>query len=386
MRTFDAIVIGLGGMGSAALYHLARRGLSVLGIEQFAVGHGLGSSHGDTRIIRKAYFEHPDYVPLLHRTFDMWRELEALSGKRLFVPSGLLLVGPEEGVVIPGVERAARTHGLGVSRSAHSEWSRRFPGFRFPDNHVSLWEPDAGFLFVEQAVRAHAELARNRGAELLEGEPVRRWAVQDGGVVVETSQGRFVGERLALCAGAWAAGLLTDLGLPLTVRRKIVLWFEPADGTYALSAGCPVFGVETPEGFFYGFPALNADGVKIGDHTAGDLVGRADDLDRRVSPSDETRIRRFATDCLPALSPVVRRRGVCMYTMTPDEHFVIDRHPRWMNVAFAAGFSGHGFKFAPVVGAALADLLIDGTTALPIGFLGAARAALRGGPPAPPAP
>lgn len=386
MRTFDAIVIGLGGMGSAALYHLARRGLSVLGIEQFAVGHDLGSSHGDTRIIRKAYFEHPDYVPLLHRAYAMWREVEVLAGKRLFVPSGLLLVGPEDGVVIPGVELAARTHALAVSRVAHGDRSRQFPGFRFPDNHVALWEPDAGFLFVEQAVQVHAELARGCGAELLEDEPVRRWTVADGGVVVETAQGRFAGRRLAVCAGAWAGRLLTDLGLPLTVRRKIVLWFEPADGAYTLAAGCPVFGLETAEGFFYGFPALNADGVKIGDHTGGDLVGRADDLDRRVSPADEIRIRRFAADCLPALSPVVRRRSVCMYTMTPDEHFVIDRHPQCMNVAFAAGFSGHGFKFAPVVGAALADLLVDGTTALPIGFLGLARAALRGVPPAPSAP
>ncbi len=376
MRTYDTIVIGLGGMGSAALYHLARRGQRILGVEQFGIAHDRGSSHGETRLIRRAYFEHPDYVPLVDRAYQLWAELEAATSRTLLHSCGLMFAGRLDGAVVPGVQRAAEEHNLAIETVPRRDWPERFPGFAPDDDMQVLFEPDAGFLEVENCVAAHIEQARGLGAEVITAERVKSWSAETGSATVETDADRYTAGNLVLCGGPWTSQLLSELGLPLVVHRKTVFWFAPADSVYRFDQGCCVFGLETVDGFFYGFPAINATGVKVGEHSGRQIVPDPDDLDREVHPADERPVRQFLQKYLPKLGAEVRKTSVCMYTMTPDEHFIIDRHPDYPHVAYACGFSGHGFKFAPVVGSVLADLIIDGRTPEPVAFLSASRPGL----------
>ncbi len=375
MSSPDCIVLGVGGMGSAALYHLAGRGLSVLGIEQFDLAHDRGSSHGHTRLIRKSYFEHPDYVPLVHRAYDFWKELEDESGDKLFHRTGLLLAGPPRGAVVAGVRRAAREHNLDIEEMAPSEVDHRFAGFSIKNDMAVLYEADAGYLAVEQCVRSHARLASAKGARVLTGEAVQSWSADQHGVIVTTEKQTYRAGRLVICAGAWSGRLLADLNIPLEIRRKVVMWFD-ADDVYRRERGCPVFGISAGGEFFYGFPIVDEQGLKVAVHTGGEVVPDPSKLDREFRESDGQGIGPFLAEFLPRVRSTPLHTSVCMYTMTPDEHFIIDQHPEHAHVCYAAGFSGHGFKFAPVVGAALADLVIDGFSDLPIGFLSAARPAL----------
>ena len=377
MKRYDAIVIGLGAMGGAAVYHLARRGVRVLGLEQFDIAHDRGSSHGRTRIIRKAYFEHPDYLPLLHRIYDMWSELEAVSGTTLFHRVGLLVAGPPDGPVISGVKRASTEHRLPIEQLSMSEMQQRFPGFKGDEEMEALFEPDAGYLEPENCVRMLVEQALAHGAEAKCGQVVTDWNVWHGEVTVTTQDARYQADSLVICGGAWSSGLLTDLAIPLELRRKPVFWYAVNDPRYRGDEGCPVFGFDTPGGFFYGFPVLDEHGMKVVNHSGGEVVDDPNEVDRNMRPDDEAEVTTFLQRHLPHTAPKLHGHSVCMYTMTPDEHFVVDRHPQHPNVAFAAGFSGHGFKFAPVIGSALADLVINGTTDEPIGFLSARRSALR---------
>ena len=379
------MVIGLGAMGTATCYHLARRGERVLGVEQFGLGHDQGSSGGSTRIIRRAYFEHPDYVPLLNKIYELWSAVEQDTGRTLVHRVGLLLAGDPKCTILSGVRRAADEHNLQVDDILPNELPRRFPQFSFQPQWEGLFEPDAGYLLVDDCIRAHAELAVSHGAELRFNERVTNWTATASGVRVDLEDGSHEAARLAICCGAWSAGLLHDIGAPLEIRRKVVLWFDPGGAGFDAKHGCPIFGFDTADGFFYGFPAIDGDGVKIGNHTGGETIDNISKLDRQLRPADETPIRRFAAKHLPGLGDQINRHSVCMYSMTPDEHFVIDHHPLFQSresgqrVAFAAGFSGHGFKFAPLVGSILADLLLDGTTAEPIEFLRLNRPALLAG-------
>jgi len=376
-RSFDTIAIGLGGMGSAALYHLARRGLQVLGVEQFGIAHDRGSSHGETRLIRRAYFEHPDYVPLVDRAYQLWEALESTASRRLLHRCGLMLAGRADGAVIPGVRRAAEQHGLHIEMVSRRDWPARFPGFALDDDMQGLFEPDAGFLEVENCVAAHIEQARVLGADVLTGQRVRGWSADERGVTVTTDDARYTAGSLVLCGGAWTGQLLAELRLPLVVQRKTVFWFGPTDELCRFDGGCPVFGLDTADGFFYGFPAMDERGVKVGEHSGGQVAPDADRLDRVIHPDDERPVRRFLHRYLPGVGDEVRNASVCMYTMTPDEHFIIDRHSRYPHVTYACGFSGHGFKFAPVIGSVLADLVMDGRTAEPVEFLCASRLGLQ---------
>jgi len=377
MPTYDTVVIGLGGMGSAALYHLARRGQRVLGIEQFGIAHDQGSSHGATRLIRRAYFEHPDYVPLVDRAYQLWAALESAASRTLLHRCGLMLAGRADGAVIPGVHRAAIKHNLAIESVARGDWPARFPGFAPDDDMQVIFEPDAGFLEVENCVAAHVEQARTLGAEILTGLCVTNWSADAHGVTVTTDSDRYTARNLVLCGGAWTSRLLSELGLPLVVHRKTVFWFGPADEEYRYDRGCPVFGLETADGFFYGFPAIDECGVKVGEHSGRPVAPDPDRLDREIHPEDEQPVRRFLRRYLPMLGSDVQKTSVCMYTMTPDEHFIIDRHPAYPHVAYACGFSGHGFKFSPVVGSILSDLMIDGRTPEPVEFLRASRLSLQ---------
>lgn len=374
MAHWDAIVVGVGGVGSAALYHLAERGHRVLGIDRFAPPHDRGSSHGQTRIIRQAYFEHPDYVPLAVASYELWEVLQAMVRSTLFHQTGLVEVGPADGVVVPGVLRAARQHSLAVSEMSAGEVSRRWPGLTVPEGLCAVFEPNAGYLLVEACVEAHLQAARACGAKLQTDSPLVRWTSDAGTAVVETAGGRHTTDRLIITAGAWAGSLLSDLGVHLEVRRKVLLWYAVRDPEiYSAARGFPAHLFELPYGVPYGFPQLDGRGVKLSDHSGGDPVEDPLEVKRELQPADRAPIERFITEHMPFVTPELTDWTVCLYTMSPDEHFILDRHPRHANVWFCAGLSGHGFKFTPVLGRALADLATDGGTELPVGFLGLRR-------------
>ncbi|MEX2316521.1 MAG: N-methyl-L-tryptophan oxidase [Pirellulales bacterium] len=412
MNHYDAIVLGVGGVGSAALYELARRGVRAIGIDRFSPPHDRGSSHGQTRIIRQAYFEHPDYVPLVIECYRLWHELERHVGRHLFFETGLVEVGPADGVVVPGVLRAAHEHRLAVEPLSGAEIENRWPGLRVDGDLIGVYEPQAGYLLVEECVRAHLDAAQDAGAELLADTQVFGWSAAGEEVRVNTAHGEIVAPRLIVTAGAWAAKMLADLSLGLTVRRKSLFWFETATGDYDTVARFPVFLFELPDSrshaprgnadlrrsaslpevqtgrgsgeavrshaergnkVFYGYPKLDARGVKVGEHSGGRVVDDPLTVDRSIDPREQAAIEQFLAGHLPDVSNRVAGHAVCLYTMSPDEHFIVDRHPAHANVVFAAGLSGHGFKFAPVLGRVLADLALTGSTPLPIGFLSLAR-------------
>ncbi|MCB1485902.1 MAG: N-methyl-L-tryptophan oxidase [Bauldia sp.] len=387
MDHYDVIVIGTGGIGSAATWHLARRGARVLGLDRFPGGHAEGSSHGETRIIRKAYFEHPDYVPLLERAYALWAEIEAASGETLFRRVGLLEGGPAEGVLVRGIREAAARHALPLEDIVPGD-PESGPPMRLPGGAVGVLEKDAGFLFVERSVLAHLRMAAAAGADIVSGDAVLGWQAEEGGVTVRTAAKSYRADRLAITAGAWASGLLSGLAIPLTVRRKHLHWFACDDPRYSAERDCPCFFFETPVGLFYGFPQVGSGGVKVAEHTRGTDVASPLGDDKAIEPDDLARVTAFIRDCLPGVSTTPVRHAVCYYTLSPDEHFIVDRHPAHANVAFVAGLSGHGYKFAPVLGEILAELALDGTTRQPVGFLGLDREGLRGegyaGPVGPP--
>jgi len=366
-RGFDVVVAGTGGMGVAAAQAIAARGHRVLGLDRFLAGHARGSSHGQTRLIRRAYFEHPDYVPLLQRSYELWRELEAATGRRLLVTSGLLTAGPATGDVVSGTLHSARVHGLVVEPLTPREAMSRWPAFRLPEPWTAVHEPEAGYLFVEECVAAHAALARDARVELLTGVTVLGWRVDGGRVAVETDRGTCHADRLVLCPGAWAGDLLQLPDVPLTVLRKSLFWHA---ATAAAAAGTmPCFAFETPQGFCYGFPGLDPRGVKIAAHSGGRVVHDPLEVDRGIDAGEQGCIADWITSHLPAVTRERTDHAVCLYTMSPDGHFLLGPHPDHPQVVLAAGFSGHGYKFASVVGEVLADLAVDGRTRHPIGFL-----------------
>jgi sarcosine oxidase len=372
-NTYDVIVIGLGGMGSAAAFELVRRGRRVLGLEQFALGHDRGSSHGHTRIIRQAYYEHPDYVPLVRRAFARWYDLEQRLGRHLLTECPCLSIGAPDSELIQGVRLSAQQHHLPVEDVSAAELRTRFPPFRFDERYVAVLERSAGFLYVDDCVRAHLDAARGAGATLHDNEPVRAWRATAAGVEVETELARYRAAKLVLTAGPWAPRLLADRGARLRVMRQVVLWFGPRDPARFRRDVFPVYIADTPDGYFYGLPMLDANGVKIAQHYGAPELAGPDEIDRTATAADENAVRRFLREHLPDADGPCHRRSVCTYTLTPDRHFILDVHPDHANVVVAAGFSGHGFKFAPVVGEIMADLAETGRTPYPIGMFRLSR-------------
>ncbi len=373
MDRYDVIVLGLGGVGSAALLEAARRGARTLGIEQFGPAHDRGSSHGESRLIRQAYFEHPDYVPLLRRAYEHWEARNRDAERPVFEQSGLVVFGREDGEVLRGIASASREYDVPVERIAGDARAERFPELRPRPDDVGLWEPGAGFLHVERAVESFLDAARAADAVTAFGTRVVSWDATAAGFEVRTDHGTFAAGRLVISAGAWSADVLRAPAVPLRVHRVPMFWFELAreeDAGHAAHAAA--FAFDLPEGFFYGFPAMHRDGrrlVKVAPHTPGDVVDDPSRVDRSRHADELAAIRRVVAEHLPALAPDPVDHRVCLYTMSPDGHFFVDRHPRHDGVVFAAGLSGHGYKFAPVLGEILVDLALDGRTALPAGFL-----------------
>lgn len=374
---YDAIVLGVGGFGSSACYHLATRGIRVLGLDQYSLVHDRGSSHGETRIIRLAYFEHPDYVPLLRRAYQLWDELERSTEQTLFRKTRLMLAGPPDGEAISGALRAAEQHQLSVETMTADAAQQRFPDFRLPPDHHVVLEPDAGLLYAERCVQTHIDEARRAGATIQGEVPVLGWRREGANLLVETPHGCFGAARLIITAGAWTNRLLAEAGLPLTVVRKFVGWYQTEAGAYSVDRGYPTFYIEYGDGAYYGFPSLDGRSIKFAEHTGRDVVTDPATVDRSAQTADRERLEPFRQAVLPKTRAILDRHSVCLYTLTPDHHFVIDHHPQDDGVIVAAGFSGHGFKFTSVVGEILADLAWNGRTDAPIEFLRWNRPALQ---------
>lgn len=375
----DVILIGLGAMGSAAAYHLASRGQRVLGFDAHPPGHALGSSHGRSRIIRTAYTR-PEYVPLVQRAFGLWRQLEAAADRELLRMTGMLLVGQAGTPMIDGPIASAQRHGLGYELLSPTEVAERFPGFRLTGDLVAVYETEAGLLRPEACIEAHLELAARQGARLRHAEPILSWAPDGSGVRVVTATGTYTAAGLVITPGPWASALLADLELPLTVLRVVNLHVEPLQPELFRPDCCPVFGWEVPEGHYYGFPALPGEGLKIGLDPAPTAICTPATIDRVVSPAEIERFQQMLRRYMPAAAGRLLWSLTCLYTMTPDHHFIVDHHPSHPQIAIGCGFSGHGFKFAGVIGQALADLILTGTTTHPIDFLSIRRTALQGTP------
>jgi sarcosine oxidase len=361
MSGYDAVVIGLGAMGSAALCQLARRGLRVLGLERHQPGHPFGSSHGLTRIIRLGYFEHPSYVPLLRRAYELWRELEAETGRPLLHVTGILELGAPESSVVAGTLHAARLHGLPHEVLDAGAVMRRFPAFRVPDEFVGVLQADGGYLDAEPAILAHIGLAQAAGAEVRNQITVQRIETGPSTARIVTGSGTIETPTAIVTAGAWTKTLLPQLPAPLRVTRQVVTWFEPREPDLFAPERFPVFLLESAHGIHYGFP-LQPDGVKIAKHFHADETVDPERYDRAISAADEALIRPALAEHLPAAAGRLRAGMTCLYTMTPDGDFVIDRLPGSPHVIVASPCSGHGFKFAGVIGEALAELAADGAT------------------------
>ena len=359
-ETFDVIVVGLGAMGSAACYHLAKRGQKVLGLDRFSPPHAFGSSHGQTRIIREAYFEHPLYVPLVQRAYELWADLENVSGRRLFVQTGGLMIGPPDGPVFGGAKQSAEQHRLPHEILTAAEVRGRFPMLRPTDDMLAVWESRAGILFPESCVETHVALARKHGAKIHAPEVVTNWEASGGQVRVKTSNGLHLARRLILASGSWIKSLLPDLKLPLKIERQVLYWFEAKRAPEQFQPDrCPIYLWEhEPQRFFYGFPDLG-EGVKVAGHHEGESTS-PDAIDREVHANETEGMRRIVRKFLPDADGPLRSAVVCMYTNTPDHHFLIDTHPSCPQVVIASACSGHGFKFSSAIGEVLADLATEG--------------------------
>jgi len=362
MTDYDAVVVGLGATGGAALHRLALRGRRVAGIEQFAVGHDRGSSHGETRIFRLGYFEHPSYVPLLREALALWRDLERASGRALLTATGIAEIGAPDGALVAGTLASARLHGLPHDVLDADAAMKRYPAFRLPQGFVAVVQPDAGFLAAEAAVAAQVALARAAGAEVHENERVLALEPDGDGVRVVTGQGAYAARTAVVAAGPWLGRLLPQVAAPVRATRQVAGWFAPRDPAPFAVGAFPVFLAETRHGVHYGFPVHGPSGLKIAKHHHDDEAVDPDTYSRAVTPRDERLIRDFVADLLPAADGPPTRAETCLYTMAPDGDFIIDRLPGWPAVIVASPCSGHGFKFAPVVGDILAELATDGGT------------------------
>jgi len=361
MPAVDVVVIGLGVTGSAALYHLARRGRRVVGIERFSPGHDRGSSHGETRIIRLGYFEHPSYVPLVRAALPLWRELETQSGRTLLDITGVLEIGAPGSVLIKGTLQSSRTHALAHEILDADTLMRRFPAFQIPREFVGVFQPDGGYLMAEAAVNAHIDLARAAGAAIRPSETVREVNPQANGVRVHTDRGAIDAGAAIVAAGAWATSLLPHLPR-LRVTRQVLAWFAPNDPALFVRGRFPVFLLESVRGLHYGFPLLGDQRLKVAKHHHRDETVDPDDYDRTITAEDEATIRSAIADHLPAANGPMLAAKTCLYTMTADGDFIMDHLPGHRQIVVASPCSGHGFKFAPVLGAALADLATTGDT------------------------
>ena len=362
---WDLIVAGLGAMGSAAVREIARRGLRVLGLDRYDPPHARGSTHGRTRIIREAYFEHPAYVPLVQRAAELWEMLGREVGHDVFVRTGGLMIGPEQGTLVAGARASAEQHGLPYELLTPQQVRNRFPALVLQSSMVGLYEPRAGVLFPEACVRALLSRAMNDGAELTVNEAMLSWRVESGVVRVATPLGEHVADRLVLALGPWLPEHLNGVSLPLVVERQMQHWFAPLENAeWCRPDRLPIalWQLTDSDRVFYTLPDFG-DGVKVAIHHDGEFTD-PDRVQRTVSEEEDARVRELVARFLPTAAGAIRDRAVCLYTNTPDGHFLIDRHPVHPEVLIVSACSGHGFKFATVIGETVAQMVADETPAV----------------------
>jgi sarcosine oxidase len=378
---FDVIVIGVGSMGSSACYYLAKQGLSVLGLEQFSVPNEMSSHTGQSRIIRKAYFEHPAYVPLLQRAYKNWTNLENITNEKVYYQTGLLYCGQYGGAMMKGIQTSADKYQIPLENIDGTVLGHHYSAFNIPAGYKTLLEPEAGFIVPEKAISLYTKTAVALGAVIRQQCIVTGWAKTKEGIVVHTNEADFYAAKLVITAGPWTAKILPVLSPVLTVTRQVIVWVDTSDNaSFAFGKlPCWIIADDSKPGIFYGFPVLPAGqfegpaGFKLAWHYPGTITD-PDSIDRHVTKSDEEIIVQFLDKFLPGIYTKTIAIKTCMYTNTPDENFIIDFLPgSEKKVLVAAGFSGHGFKFASVVGEILSDLAIYGSTAMPIEFLKAQR-------------
>ena len=358
---YDVAVVGLGAMGSAAAHRLALRGQRVIGFDRFRPPHMMGSTHGDSRGIREAYYEDPSYVPFVRRAYDLWDELAETIGQPLFRQTGALTLGVEDASMVRGVLASAREHDIDVDLMDAAELRRRYPAILAEDDLVGVLERRGGMIDIETALNGQLDQAAHHGAELHFDEPVERWLPSDmndveSPIVINTERGTYEAERMVVTAGAWNAGLVGKLNLPLMVTRQVMFWFEPRANPEAFEIGALPFWMweRGPQDFAYGFPNIGK-GFKLGHHQPLDEVD-PNGYNRELTEADEANVREWLERTFPDVGGKLLRAETCMYTNTPDAHFLIDIHPKRPNIVLASPCSGHGFKFSPAIGEALADL------------------------------
>jgi sarcosine oxidase len=366
--TYDAIVIGVGGMGSATVYHLAKRRASVLGLEQFNIGHDLGSSHGINRIIRLAYAEGSSYVPMLRRAYQLWRQIQRTAGEQLLYVTGGVDAGPEAGSIVQGSLRSCKEHRLRHELLDASMLHRRFPGYHLSSDLVAVYQPDAGFVLSERAIIAYVMAAQACGAEIHGLEPVKSWEVRRGRVTVTTEKGSYHARKLVITAGPWAAKVVPFLIEPRLAepQRQVLIWTQPLRPHYFQLGAFPIFNMEVPVAGtlhrYYGFPIFAFPGFKLGKYHHLNEPADPDRMERKCDQRDEQVLREAIRRYFPDANGPTMAMKTCIFTNSVDEHFVIGPLPHSSQVLVAAGFSGHGFKFASVVGEILADLALEGAS------------------------
>ncbi|MEQ8676335.1 MAG: N-methyl-L-tryptophan oxidase [Aggregatilineales bacterium] len=374
---FDVIVIGVGGMGSATVYQLAKQGYRVLGLERFDIPHSMGSSHGVTRIIRMAYAEHPAYIPLLRRAYELWRETETAFGEQLlYVTGGLDISADEDGAHFQRAKFSCDEYDLPYEVLEANALMSRFPAVNVPAGYKAVHQPDAGFVMSERAIVAHVTLAQQHGATVQAREAVQKWWADGDGVRVETDKETYSADKLVVSAGAWASQLLAGMRIApnlMVPERQVLAWLQPQKPELFAMGALPVWIMDVPEGVFYGFPVHGVPGFKFGrmHHREQDI--NPDTMNREPDAEDEALLRDFATKYFPQGSGATMALKTCIFTNTPDEHFIVDVHPQFPQVVFGAGYSGHGYKFASVMGEVLADLALTGTSKLELDWLKLSR-------------
>jgi sarcosine oxidase len=379
-QKYDVIVVGVGSMGASTCYNLAKRGAKVLGLEQFNIVHEKGSHAGQTRILRKAYFEHPDYVQLLDTTYKLWAALEQKTGEKLIYKTGLFYAGPKQHELLEGVKLSAKKYNIPLKTLTEKECSEQFPTFKFNENYEYLFEANAGYLEPEKIIRIYSELAKREGATLLENQLVESWHDINNRITVKTKNDTFFADKIIFTAGGFTQKLLPFRTHKLVSRRQITCWFEPKETSLFENENFPCFIYATSEvpGSFYGFPLvlagqnLNKKGVKVGYHFPGEAIDPYT-LNQFSNEKDAELIKKFMQNFIPDGYKSSFTTKACIYTYSEDGHFIIENHKTHKNVCLACGFSGHGFKFAPLVGEILADLSLNGKTNHSIGFLSSDR-------------
>ena len=378
---FDIIVIGVGSMGSSACYHLSKRGYKVLGLEQFCITHENGSHTGQSRIIRKAYFEHPDYVPLLSRAYKGWKELEEETGEQIYFKTGLLYSGRANDEIIKGVKLAASLYNIPLENLDKYLLEKKFSPFKIPENFDIVLEPDAGFVTPEKAIRLYAELAKKNGAIIHTNEKLIEWKKESDDMLVKTNKGSYYCNKLIITAGAWAGKLIPGLGNKIKVTRQFLAWIKPKHPEkFSLdNFPCWLIDDENIPGCYYGFPILSTErfgppeGLKLAHHHPATITD-PDNVNRTITNDDIENLKDAMDKYFPGEFDSILSGKICLYANSPDENFIIDKLPGYEeNACIACGFSGHGFKFVPVIGEILSDLAINGKTNLPIEFLNANR-------------